>query len=291
MLRTSQKWLAAAAVAAISVITIACNDTSSTSPASSTPNFAASDLGAGDHLANFEHIEVCKTGSAADITVNMTQTVAGATSATHSFAGGDCEVMGFFDGNNPADITVSEDLNSIPAGFQFDHLDWTVIHRDPVAAPTTGSSTTNLYSITGADNHIGILVEFFNTAIPTTGDEGCTPGYWKQSQHFDSWFGYTQGQTLESVFDVPDALGLDNTTLLAALSLPGGPGVLGGAQNLMRAAVSALLNSSSPNVDYPRTTAEVIASVNAALASGSRSTMLTLAGQLDADNNLGCPLN
>lgn len=40
-----------------------------------------------------------------------------------------------------------------------------------------------------------------------------------------------------------------------------------------------------------RTTAEVIADVNAALASGDRSTMLDLAGELDADNNFGCPLN
>ena len=31
--------------------------------------------------------------------------------------------------------------------------------------------------------------------------------------------------------------------------------------------------------------------VNAALASGNRSTMLSLASALDADNNLGCPLN
>jgi len=39
------------------------------------------------------------------------------------------------------------------------------------------------------------------------------------------------------------------------------------------------------------TTADVIADVNAALASGDRQTMLDLAGELDADNNLGCPLN
>jgi hypothetical protein len=31
--------------------------------------------------------------------------------------------------------------------------------------------------------------------------------------------------------------------------------------------------------------------VNAAFASGDRSTMLDLASRLDADNNLGCPLS
>jgi hypothetical protein len=123
------------------------------------------------------------------------------------------------------------------------------------------------------------------------GQEGCTPGYWKQSQHFDSWVGYTQNQTLESVFDVPNALGLDNATLLQALNFGGGSGTTGGARILFRAAVAALLNSAQPNVDYPLTTAQVIARVNAALASNNRNTMLTLAARLDAFNNLGCPLN
>ncbi|MGH2523986.1 MAG: hypothetical protein ACRDH2_15880 [Anaerolineales bacterium] len=55
--------------------------------------------------------------------------------------------------------------------------------------------------------------------------------------------------------------------------------------------MAALLNSAHPDVDYPRTTSEVIADVNAALASNNRSTILALATALDADNNLGCPLN
>jgi len=121
------------------------------------------------------------------------------------------------------------------------------------------------------------------------GGEGCTPGYWKQPQHFDSWVGYTPNQTLESVFDVPDSYGMDNQTLLQALSFQGGSGTVGAAEILLRASVAALLNSSS--VNYPITTADLIAQVNAALASGNRGTMLTLAAQLDLYNNLGCPLN
>jgi hypothetical protein len=35
----------------------------------------------------------------------------------------------------------------------------------------------------------------------------------------------------------------------------------------------------------------VIADVNAALATGNRDVMLSLAASLDADNNLGCPLH
>ena len=90
---------------------------------------------------------------------------------------------------------------------------------------------------------------------------------------------------------MPDAFGLDNTTLVQALSFNGGSGTIGAVRILLRAAVAALLNSAHPDVDYPLTTAEVIAAVNAALASNDRNTMLALASTLDAANNLGCPLN
>ena len=121
--------------------------------------------------------------------------------------------------------------------------------------------------------------------------EGLTPGYWKN--HLQSWAatGFSPGQTLESVFNVPDGLQLDNVTLLEALSFKGGNGTKGAAQTLLRAAVAALLNSAHPNLNYPRTTASVISAVNAALDSGDRSAMLTLAAALDADNNLGGDIN
>ena len=89
----------------------------------------------------------------------------------------------------------------------------------------------------------------------------------------------------------PDAFGVDNSTLLAALSFQGGTALADAARLLLHHAVAALLNASHPGVDYPRTPASIIADVNAALASGSRSTMLALKNQLDSDNNLGCPLN
>ena len=155
----------------------------------------------------------------------------------------------------------------------------------PTNTPTNTPTITPTFTLTNTPT---------NTATPTPIPfQGCTPGYWRQSQHLDSWTatGFSPNQTLESVFDVPDSLGLDNRTLRQALSFTGGSGTAGGARILFRAAVSALLNSAHPDVNYPRTTAEVIADVNAALASGNRSTMLALAAELDADNNLGCPLN
>jgi hypothetical protein len=123
------------------------------------------------------------------------------------------------------------------------------------------------------------------------GEEGCTPGFWKNHQSRWGATGFSPSQKLEDVFNVPDAFGLDNVTLLAALSLSGGPTVADAAGLLLHHAVAALLNASHPDVDYPRTAASIIADVNAALATGSRSTMLALKNALDRDNNLGCPLN
>jgi len=294
MFFTPQRRAAVFAAALLPILAVACGPDGSTNPDPAInaggPSLTAADFGAGNGLANFEHIEVCKYGSTADVTVDMQQAI-GNSSVTYSFSDGECRVLGNFDGTiglGPADIQASE--SNIPAGYQFDSVRTTIVGRNG-ASGSVSTSTTNSYSIVGANNDIGILLEFFNSQIPTTGSEGCTPGYWKVSQHWDSWVGYTPSQTLESVFDVPDGLGYDNKTLVQALSFQGGAGVSGGAQILLRAGVAALLNSASPGVDYTMTTAEVIAAVNAALASGDRATMITLAGQLDADNNLGCPLN
>lgn len=151
----------------------------------------------------------------------------------------------------------------------------------PFDTPTPTHTPTNTPTPTRTPTH---------TPVPVA-VEGCSHGYWKQTHHFDSWIGFTPNQTLESVFDVPNSLGIDNDTLLQALKYGGGSGVTGGARILLRATVAALLNAAHPDVDYPRTTQAVIAEVNAALASGHRNTMLDLAGDLDHDNNLGCPLN
>lgn len=124
------------------------------------------------------------------------------------------------------------------------------------------------------------------------GEDGCTPGYWKN--HTQSWAGtgLTPGQTAGSVFSGASAFPeLASATLLQTLQGGGGSGTVGAARILLRAAVAALLNAGHADVDYPRTSASIIADVNAALASNSRATMLALAGELDEDNNLGCPLS
>ncbi|GAG38529.1 unnamed protein product, partial [marine sediment metagenome] len=123
--------------------------------------------------------------------------------------------------------------------------------------------------------------------------------YWKVPPHFADWpAGYNTSDNVTDVFDIPDdCVGfgeLADDTLLQALekdtSGEAASTVLGGAKILLRAAVAAVLNSAHPDVNYPRPVGEVITAVNQALASCDRDTMISLAGELDRDNNLGCPL-
>jgi hypothetical protein len=92
------------------------------------------------------------------------------------------------------------------------------------------------------------------------GGEGCTPGYWKQPHHYDSWTNYAPTQLFGAVF----ANAFPGMTLGKVVGQGGG-----GIKALGRHTVAALLNSASPNVDYPLTTAQVISKFNAAYASGS----------------------
>jgi hypothetical protein len=118
---------------------------------------------------------------------------------------------------------------------------------------------------------------------------GCTPGFWKNCTIHWQPTGYSPNQSVSSVFTLGNCCtSLGNSSLSAALDFGGGGDVCGGARNLLRAAVAALLNASSPEVDYPLTQQEVIGVVSAALQTCNRSTMIALASELDRANNLGC---
>ncbi|WP_153397734.1 hypothetical protein [Ornithinicoccus halotolerans] len=127
------------------------------------------------------------------------------------------------------------------------------------------------------------------------GMEGCTPGYWKN--HTDSWEETTPAHLVQNLYSsAPSSVA--GLTLEQALAGGGGRGVDGASTILARAAVAAWLNAAHEGLGYPwrrfATGLEgrdhLVATVNAAFASGDRATMLALAERLDADNNLGCPL-
>ena len=107
---------------------------------------------------------------------------------------------------------------------------------------------------------------------------GCTPGFWKQPQHLDSWVGYAPGASFEATFGVDLE---SDMTLLQALGANGG-----GVNALARHAVAALLNSGA--LSFGMTADEVRDAVVAALADGG-----DIEGTKDAFaalNEAGCPL-
>jgi hypothetical protein len=125
------------------------------------------------------------------------------------------------------------------------------------------------------------------TPIPYT---GCSIGYWKT--HTVAWVGYSPTQRVNNVFKVPSQFStLGKATLLDALGWPGDSTLQGAAQILLSQGVGAALNASDPTLLYPLTQKEVIAQVNAALASQDRATMLNLATTLADYNTLTCPLH
>lgn len=163
-----------------------------------------------------------------------------------------------------------------------------------VASPHTITSSVMFRMGTPEADYVGgsgAIDDIMLCQQETLGDDGCSIGYW--GRHLGSWAGsgYDPDQTLESVFDVPDGLGLDDKTLREAISFGGGPGVFGASRLLLKQAVGAVLNAAHPDVDYAMTVGQIVAEVNAALASGSRSTILALKDELDALNNAGCTLD
>ena len=97
---------------------------------------------------------------------------------------------------------------------------------------------------------------------------GCTPGYWKQDQHLDSWVptGFrpldaidAKAHTFNAVFGVTQYVRSNGTayTLLEVMRELNGNGDPI-STNLGFHAVAALLNAAHPNVNYGYTSGEII---------------------------------
>jgi len=186
----------------------------------------------------------------------------------------------------PTDVTVAE---QVPAGQQVDSI---------LLVTTPPGNRDIFYGLTSktvtASYSQGYLIKFFNsgtTPPPPPGSQGCTPGYWKQTQHFDSYpTGYLPTQTIGTYFPNASIFGYAGNTLVEGLGFNGGSGDAGAARILLRAAIAGLLNSASFPSGYPSTPSALMTAVNNALT-GTRDDMLNLASTIDKNNNLGCPLN
>lgn len=246
-----------------------------------TYTFHTSVAGGGAHVINF--------GQGPEVSLNFSGTEVCLNAGSYIPLGNDPS----WTAGMTAEVTVAE---LVPTGIEVEKIEaWnTSVFPFVLLGTITGSSSITL-NVT-ATSRIKIL--YYNRETPPPpppppGGEGCTPGYWKQSQHFHSWdaAGYSTTQTIGSVFSNASAFGLNNYTLLEGLSFEGGNSTKDAAKILLRAAIAAVLNSAHPTVDYAMSTADVVAAVNAALTSDDRNAIISLGLQLDTENNRGCELN
>jgi hypothetical protein len=158
----------------------------------------------------------------------------------------------------------------------------TVLTFELAVSDGFGGNSTDSVSITVINTDDGNQI----------GDEGCSPGFWKQHTAATIWgpTGYSSNDLVGGVFQGMFGV-LADDTLEQALHYEGGPGLDGAERILLRAAVAALLNSAHPDIDYPSTSNQVIAKVNEALESDNRVVILDLAEKLDANNDLGCSID
>lgn len=265
-----------------------------------------------------ENLKVCKTWSpASDIATTFNVTINNDTGAGGSQTTAPkvidpalttCKTVAQFN-SNPVGVSDTDLLRVIetqPAGTELVSITAvssvrnvgsetiTVNASTPTASSSDGTGSTlnfatRTWQATQGDNNAGYVVTFVNRVIPT-GGEGCTPGYWKNHAGIyswskggqkkpSSWQVYSPTQLYNTVFGVTSSFG---GTLIQALIRGGG-----GEAALGRHAVAALLNSVHSGVDYPLTSAQVIAIVQAAYTSGDFD---GAKNQLAALNEQGCPL-
>lgn len=132
----------------------------------------------------------------------------------------------------------------------------------------------------GVMNAMRIEVEVTYTyCAGVGGDQGCSPGFWKN--HLAQWVttGFTPTDSWVATFGVPAFA--PTLTLHDALRQGGGHW-----KRVGRHSTAALLNASAPQVDYPFTVSEVIQLVQQAWAAGDPS---SVADVLEWANELGCP--
>jgi hypothetical protein len=180
-------------------------------------------------------------------------------------------------------------INTAIAFFQPGQI--SVIEASAAGICDGGGSVMNTANASGTGYFSNTGVQASDDAWVKCGDEpplqGCTPGYWKQSDHFDSWpIPYLPSTKFSAVFGDVIAVRTGGTTwvtdptLLQALRARGGS-----LDAAARHVVAALLNSGS--VEYNLSAAEVISLWDATYPGDVEE----MKNRLAIYNEQGCPLN
>ncbi len=253
--------------AAFCVAALACAEAGPSAPEVAVSPKLAAALNHTSPAPVVEELTVCKHGSAATFEV-----VQPSGTTMHNLADGDCELVAT---GIRIDITVTE--VAAEPGFMFDHGE----QRSQIGLSFPPATTFPDPSITvRIGNDQGHVLTFFNVPVPPpVGGEGCTPGYWKQPHHWDSWVGYNPDDLFVDVFGVDAFPGM---TLVEVAGQGGGK-----LNALGRHTVAALLNATS-SVNYDLTEQEVIDAFVAAYNSGNYNAQKNI---FEGYNEQGCPLN
>lgn len=258
--RRRGKLLAIAMMGALP-LAVACSDTGPAAPTGLRPSLdftGVGDIRVGDGQIEMEQFELCKQGSDATFKVDIVNWKSDGTRTTLSYdvpvADGECWIVWESGGPGVDTVTATE---YVPSGYT---ASWSMDQlSNNVVTTTSGSGNQVEGYVTGlrtgqTPSMAGVVATFTNTPIPPGGGEGCTPGFWKQSQHFSDWTGFAPSD----MFTAPGfADAFPGMTLLDVLWQGGG-----GIKALGRHAVAALLNSTSSGVDYDLTTAQVVQMFN-----------------------------
>lgn len=288
---------AAASTAVMSLaILVACSPESGVAPA------RARIMGAGFDLLgnpNAGQAQVCKTGNAGSFTAtfdaasattsfsaSQVNTGAGALTATatpgqytFSLAAGQCVII-YTRPTTGATSDPNVSVNIVEAAGP-------TLNSVTVSAPDVGGPTNSASLATRSArlnfNMFHDAIATFNNAPPVVAAEGCSPGYYKNHVQPSS------NSTFASLGFVNANGASVNVTLATALNYGGGPALADKERLLLRQAAAAYMNSVRLSPAYPLTTAQVIAQVNAALASDNTTTIGNLQSQLDDYNNIEGP--
>ncbi len=156
------------------------------------------------------------------------------------------------------------------------------------------SATTVAATLTLADGETNLKIDFgFIPNTTTGGTQGCSPGYWKQTQHFDSWVApyipsgasATKFSTVFGTTHNP----FGTKTLLQVLQQGGG-----GINALGRHTVSALLNAAAiGTTNYGFSAASVISQFQAVYpgTATAQQALSDLLANMEDVNGRICPLN
>lgn len=222
-------------------------------------------------------IEVATNGEDADAPPGPTVAVGSTVNWTYTVTNSSFATVTGITVTDSNGVTVSCPLTSLAAGASM------VCTASGVAL---AGQYENAGEVTGFDLNGNPLsdVDFshYFGVVVAGGGQGCTPGYWKQPHHFDSWPApLTPSQPFSSVF----ANAFPGKSLLSVLKQGGG-----GLNALGRHTVAALFNASSPGVSYDKLPEQVVQAFNAVFP-GSSGSYEALKNQFERLNEQGCPLN